>query len=97
MAFPTRAQEEQRQLEESAKRGRVYANWHDACKASRFEKAITRVPTTIRIPRGTYRVKIIKPLRADPYAVYATAEGIRVHDWKPSNSQVDGIRQWRAF
>lgn len=42
-------------------------------------------------------MKIIKTRRGDPYAVYASAEGIKVHDWKPSNAHVDGITEWRPY
>lgn len=89
--------EEERQLAESKKRILVHPNWAEAARASRHEKAISKNPITVSLPRGRYRVKIVKPLRGDPYAVYATAEGIRVHDWKPNNRHVDEIREWRVM
>ncbi len=82
---------------ESRRRFLDYPNWHEAAEASRHGKAISKEPITIKIPRGTYRVKIVKGLSGDPYAVYASAEGIRVHDWKPSNAAVDRIRRWHVW
>lgn len=82
---------------ESRRRLLDYPDWFEACKHSRFSKAISKNPITIKIPRGTFRVKIVKGLSGDPYAVYASAEGIRVHDWKPSNAAIDSIRRWHVW
>jgi hypothetical protein len=82
---------------ESRKRGIDYPNWHEAAAQSRHGKAISKWPITVKIPRGTYKVKIVKGLSGDPYAVYASAEGIKVHDWKPTNTAVDRINRWRVW
>lgn len=75
----------------------TYPNWEEAARASKYGRAITAKPTTIVIPRGTFRIHIVKPLHGDPQAVYATAQGIRVHDWRPSSTYVDRIRVWKAW
>lgn len=75
----------------------IYTTWQEAAEASRWGKAISAQPITIHIPRGRYTVQIVKPRYGDPYAVYLTAPGIHVHDWKPTNSAVDRIRRWKAW
>jgi hypothetical protein len=75
----------------------IFASWHEAAQTSRWAKAISAHPITIYIPRGIFQVNIVKPRYGDPYAVYATAQGIRVHDWKPTNTAVDRIGQWKAW
>jgi len=92
-----RTGEEERQISDSRARAKVYPNWYEAARASRHEKAIAKRELTVFLPRGTYRVKIIKTLHGDPGAVYATAEGIKVHDWRPTIAQVDEIREWKAY
>ena len=82
---------------ESRRRLLDYPNWHEAAAASRHGKAISKEPITIKIPRGTYRVKIVKDRGGDPYAVYATSEGIKVHDWKPTAAAVDRIGRWHVW
>jgi hypothetical protein len=86
-----------REAEASRARTLDYPTWHDACKASRFEKAISKEVITIVIPRGTFKVRIVKPLSGQPYAVYHTAQGITVHDWKPTTAAVDGVQKWRPW
>lgn len=85
--------------EAAASRARTqdYGNWHDACKASRFEKAIGKTVIDVVLPRGRFKVRIVKPLRGQPIAVYHTAQGITVHDWKPSTAAVDRERYWRPW
>ena len=71
----------------------AYDNPEGAARASKQLKAYSD-PMFIHLPRGRVQVEIIKPLGKDPYAVYHTAQGIKVHDWKPSSSDVDAIRVW---
>lgn len=74
----------------------IYPDWEAAAKASKWRKAVS-TPVTITIPRGTFRMEMVKPLHGDPYAVYATAPGIRVHDYKPSTREIDRIRRWKPW
>lgn len=92
-----RTGEEKRQIAESRARARVYPNWYEAARASRHGKAISKREMTVVLPRGSYRVKIVKTLGGDPHAVYSTAEGIKVHDWRPTIAQVDATREWMAM
>lgn len=75
----------------------VYPDWQPAAEASRERKAISAQSITIRIPRGTFRVLLVKPRYGDPWAVYATAPGVKVHDWKPTNLLIDRTRRWKAW
>jgi hypothetical protein len=72
-------------------------DWWEAARRSRMEKAITERPITITIARGTFYVDLVKPLRGDPYAVYHSAQGIRVHDWRPTNKMVDETTRWKPW
>jgi len=74
-----------------------YTDWQSAATASRESKAISAYPITIRIPRGTFRILLVKPRYGDPWAVYATATGIRVHDWRPTSLMIDRTRHWKAW
>ncbi len=82
---------------ESRQKTRQYSDWEAAASASRERRAISMEPITIRIPRGTYRVLLVKPRYGDPWAVYASASGIKVHDWRPTNAMIDRIRHWKAW
>ena len=86
-----------RQAEESRARTRDYGNWYNACKQSRFEKAISKEVIKIIIPRGIFMIRIVKPLRGQAIAVYHSAQGITVHDWKPDTAAVDRVRYWRPW
>jgi hypothetical protein len=74
----------------------IYDNPDDAGRASKQKKAYCD-PFFIHLPRGRIQVEIIKPLSGDPYAVYHTAHGIKVHDWKPGSADVDSIRKWHPW
>lgn len=84
-------------VEQARAKGQQYPDWQSAAQASREGKAISAYPITVLIPRGTFRVLVVKPRYGDPYGVYATAPGIRIHDWKPSNLLVDRTRHWKAW
>jgi len=74
----------------------AYNNPDDAARASKRHMAFCD-PFFVHLPRGRIQVEIVKPLYGDPYAVYHTSQGIKVHDWKPSSSDVDRINIWRPW
>jgi hypothetical protein len=86
-----------KQIEDSKRHTTRQPDWWEAAVRSRFEKAITERPVWIQLPRGRYQVDFVKPLRGDPYAVYHSAQGIKVHDWKPTSKMVDSITRWKPW
>jgi hypothetical protein len=83
-------------MPETVDKSRHYPDWEPAARASRSRMAISE-QITVRLARGTYPVKIVKPLHGDPWAVYANCQGLKVHDWKPDSRAVDRCRRWKSW
>ena len=78
-----------------------YPEWEMAARKSRWRKAISSKPISVTLTGLRYQVNvlIVKPIGADPYAVYASAVGIPVPfaNYRPGTVEVDSIRWWKAF
>lgn len=76
----------------------IYPDWEPAAKASRSRLAVSAHAIKTRLPGGrVLEVEVVKPLFGDPYAVYRSAQGIRVRHLKVTARDVDSIRRWKAW
>ncbi len=75
----------------------VYNDYDEAAGNSRTRKAISRRSWDVELPRGIRKLKIVKPSREPPIAVYATAPSIKCPEWNFSYDLVDGITEWEPF
>lgn len=69
-----------------------HRNWHDACMASRFRKAVAK----IEIEHNGQKVKaqVVKPLHGDGWLVYHET-GVRIR--KATTSEIDSRTKWDDF
>jgi len=76
----------------------TYKDFSEAAKQSSIQKAISQ-PIRAKLKGRTdwIFIRIVKPLHGDAYAVYNTAPGIRVANYKVSTREVDDIKNWESF
>lgn len=70
----------------------TYDNWEDACKHSKWNRAVGEGYITYKNAR--VHVEIIKPLYEDPYIVYYHT-GIKIR--KATTRETDRIRKWKSW
>lgn len=75
---------------------KIFDSWEEAAKASVWNKAISS-PRTIKTSRGKYVVDIVKGPTTFEHYVYDGAQGLTVHDAKPSSSEIDSEKRWRPY
>jgi hypothetical protein len=74
-----------------------YNNWEEAAKASRIKMAISP-PERKEIPGGeVLPVRIVKPLRGQPYFTYASCPGLQIRHMTVRTADCDTVKIWEAF
>jgi len=76
----------------------TYRSHEEAGRASKMKMAVSP-PMKRTTPRGILSVILIKPLGRDAWFAYASSPGIRVPGThaKPSASDIDSVRDWKAY
>jgi hypothetical protein len=72
-----------------------FDHWSSAAKASKDGKAVSDRITRALDGGRVLDLEIVKPLYGEPYAVYASAPGIKVHSYKLTARDVDGVKRWK--
>ena len=75
----------------------VFNDYDEAAGNSRSRKAISLRSWDVELPRGVRKLRIVKPSREPPIAVYATAPSIKCPEWDFPYSLVDSITEWEPF
>ncbi len=83
-----------------------WPDFESAQRASRTKAAISAVPKKVRLHgaglllnRNGVLVDIVKPAGGDAFAVYHSAQGLKIPpvQYKPTTKEVDEVRAWKAF
>lgn len=74
-----------------------YDDWSTAARASKHKMAVSERVTRVLDGGEVLNLELVKPANGDPYAVYATAPGVRCHRYKPSHREIDSIRRWKPW
>jgi hypothetical protein len=74
-----------------------YPDWQAAAEASRSRMAIAD-PIYAELASGMIlRVRLVKPLRGDPFFTYASCPGLPVKNLPAKVKDVDKTERWKPF
>lgn len=76
---------------------KIYDDYDEAARASQHRKAISAETFTVDTPKNRRRLRIVKPLGGDPFAVFSNVNSLRCNEWDPSYAFVSAITEWEAF
>ena len=76
---------------------KIYDDYDQAARDSRHKKAISAKIFTIDTHVDRRRLRIVKPLSAEPYAVFSSVPSLKCDEWKPSYSLISSIDAWEAY
>ncbi len=79
-------------MTEAEAKSRVFRDWEEAAKGSKFGKAVGSI--TIEHKDKRMRADIVKPLNGDGTIYW---EGVAIPIRRATSREVDSCRTWRAF